>query len=64
MGADAVQEETVVADDKRTAWKIHDRIFKNSHHIDVQVIRRLVKQKEISAGLQQLRQMDAVPLAA
>ena len=64
MGADAVEEVSVVGDDHRAAREVHDGVFEDAHGVDVQVVGRLVQQNEIPAAPQEFRQMDAVALAA
>ena len=49
MRADAVQEETVVADDHRATRERTKRVFQYTHRVDVQVVRRFVQQQEIAA---------------
>ena len=44
MRADSVQEETVVADDHRTARERAKCVFQNTHRVDVQIVRRFVQQ--------------------
>ena len=43
MRADAVQEETVVADDHCATGERAKRVFQNTHRVDVQVVRRFVQ---------------------
>ena len=49
MRADAVQEETIVADDHRATRERAKGIFQNTHRVDVQVVRRFVQQQQIAA---------------
>ena len=45
MCADAVQEETVVADDHRATGERAKGVFQHTHRIDVQVVGRFVQQQ-------------------
>ena len=60
----AVEEQAVMADDDGAAGEILERIFERAQRIDVEIVGRLVEQEHVGAGLQHLRQMHAVPLAA
>jgi hypothetical protein len=39
-----VEEKTIMADHHRTAPKIDDPLLENTHRIDIQIVRRFVKQ--------------------
>ena len=64
VGRDAVQEPAIVADDHGAAGEAVQRLFQCPQGIDVQVVGRFVKQQDVGARLQHLRQMDAVALTA
>src|SRR5262245_63266513 len=61
---DAVEKPAVVADYDGAAAKVQDRLFQRSERIDVEIIGRLVEQQQVAAAAQQLREMDAIALAA
>ena len=60
VGSDTVEEPSVVADDHGAAGKILQCLFQGAHGVYVQVIGRLVKEKDIGLFLQHAGQMDAV----
>jgi hypothetical protein len=62
MGRDAVQEPAVVADDDHAAGERLQSGLQRAQRVDVQVVGRLVEQQHVAAGLEQLGQVDAVPL--
>src|SRR5436190_3179340 len=64
MGGEAVEEEAVVADDHGAAGEILQRLLERAQGLDVEVVGRLVEQKDVAALLQHLGEMDAVALAA
>src|SRR6185436_18417962 len=64
VGGDAVQEPAVVADDHRAARELEERLLESPQGVDVQVVRRLVEQEEVAAGLESARQVEPVALAA
>src|SRR3954464_3582934 len=64
MGGEAIEEETVVADDDGAAGEILDRFFQRAEGLDVEVVRRLGEQQHIAAAFQHLGDVDAVALAA
>ena len=59
MGADHVQEVTVVRDDDHGAVAIVQRLLEPADGVDVQVVRRFVEQQDIRIGEQRLRQQNA-----
>ena len=61
---DPVQEPAVVADDDDAAGKRLEAGLQRAQRVDVQVVGRLVEQQHVAARLQQLGEMDAVPLPA
>ena len=54
------------------SWRDHDgaageveqRLLERAQRVDVEVVRRLVEQQHVAAAPQQLREVDAVALAA
>src|SRR5579885_2897724 len=64
VGRDAVEEPAVVADHHDTAWKVHDRILERAERIDVEIVGGLVQQDHVGAGLEHLREVNAVALSA
>src|SRR5688500_6625691 len=61
---DAVEEPAVVADNDDATREVEDRLLERAQRVDVEVVRRLVEQQHIGAGLEHLREMDTVALAA
>src|SRR5205807_725075 len=61
---DPVQEPAVVADDDGTPSEIDERLFERAQSVDVEVVRRLVQEKEVSSAFQRPREMEPVHLAA
>src|SRR5579871_4017042 len=64
MGRHAVEEPAVVRDDHGAAGEVEKRLFERAQRVDVEVVRRLVEKQDVAARTQELREMDAVPLAA
>src|SRR5574337_2096064 len=64
VGRDAVEKEAVVADDDRAAGEVEQRLLERAQSVDVEVVGRLVEQKQVRPAPQQLRQVHAVALAA
>mgnify|MGYP000965469539 CR=1 FL=1 len=64
MRCDAVEEPAIVADDNRAAGEFEERLFEGAERFDVEIVRRLVQKENVSALFQELRQVDAVSLAA
>src|SRR5260370_12939000 len=60
----AIQEPSIVAYNNRATSKILERFFKRAHRVDIQIVRRLVEQQNVSDFLQHLCEMNAIPLAA
>ena len=46
------------------AGEVEQRVLERAQRVDVEVVRRLVEQQQVAARAQQLREVDAVPLAA
>ncbi len=63
VGRDPVQEPAVVADDDDAAGERLEPGLQRPQRVDVEVVRRLVEEQDVAAGLEQLREMDPVPLA-
>ena len=64
VGGDAVEEPAVMGDHHGAAREIEQRVLERAQRVDVEIVRRLVEQQHVAAALQDLRQVDAVPLAA
>src|SRR5207249_909067 len=64
VGGDAVEEPAVVTDDDGAAREIDERILERAQRVDVEVVGGLVEEEEVPAAAQELRQVEAVPLAA
>ena len=64
VGRDPVQEPAVVADDDDAARERLEAGLQRAQRVDVEVVGRLVEEQDVAAGLEQLREVDAVPLAA
>ena len=61
---DAVEEPAVVGDDDGAAGEVEQRVLERAQRVDVEVVGRLVEQQDVAAAAQQLREVDAVALAA
>src|SRR3546814_19883192 len=64
VGRETVEEEAVVADGHRAAREMLQRFLERRERFGVEVVGRLVEQQDVAAGLEHLRHMHAVPLAA
>src|SRR5215218_1452536 len=64
VGRDAVEEPPVVADDDDAARERLEPGLEGAQRVDVEVVRRLVEEQHVAVGLQEFREMDAVPLPA
>ena len=64
MGGYAVEEPAIMADDHGAPAKIHQSLFQRAQSGHVQIIRRLVQQKKISAAAQEFGQMNPVAFPA
>ncbi len=51
-------------DDDRAAGEIEQRFLERAQRVHVEIVCRLVEQEDVAARLDQLRQMQPVPLAA
>ena len=63
VGRDPVEEPAVVADDDDAARERLEAGLERAQRVDIEVVRRLVEEQHVAARLEQLRQVDAVPLA-
>src|SRR5919206_125099 len=61
---DAVEKPAVVADDDGAAGEGEERLFQRPQRVHVEVVRGLVEQQEVAAGLEGAGEVEAVPLAA
>lgn len=50
MGADAVEEEAIVADDHGAAGEVDEALFENAHGAHVEVVGGLVEKEEVAAA--------------
>ena len=50
VSAYTVEEKTVMADHHCATLKIYYRLFENSHGIDIEVVRRFVKEQKVAAA--------------
>ena len=64
MGADAVEEPAVVADDEGDACKFFDGFFEGAQGVDVEVVGGFVEQDDVGAFGEGLGEMDAVAFTA
>ena len=64
MRRDAVEEPPVVRDHDRAAGEVEERVLERAQGVHVEVVGRLVEEEDVAARAQELREMDAVPLAA
>src|SRR5438067_1793488 len=64
MRRDPIEEPPIVADQHGAAGEIQQRFLERAQRVDVEIVGRLVEQQEVAALLQQLREVDAVALAA
>ena len=49
VGADAVEEEAVVADDDGATGEVDEGVFERAECFDVEVVGRLIKEKDVAA---------------
>ena len=54
-----IEKPAIVAHNHRTSAKVGQSLFKSPQCINVQIVCRLVQQHQVSAGPQQLRQMNS-----
>src|SRR3954454_12425116 len=64
VGGEAVEEHAVMRDDHGAAGEVLQRILERAERLGVEVVGRLVEEKDVGAGLEQLGEVDAVALAA
>src|SRR5690606_4720865 len=60
----AVEEPAIVRAHDRAAPEFQQRLLERAQRVDVEVVGRLVEQQQVAAALQQLRQVQAIALAA
>ena len=60
----AVEEPAVVRDHDGAAGEVEQRLLERAQRVDVEVVGRLVEQQQVAARAQELREVDAVALAA
>src|SRR5215213_2189411 len=58
-----VKEPAIVADHHDTAGELQQSLFEGAECVDVEVVCRLIEQEHVAAVAQELREMDAIPLA-
>src|SRR5690606_14153877 len=56
VGADRVQEVTIVRDDDHRALHVSDDVFQPTEGVDIKVVGRFVEQQDVRVGKQRLRQ--------
>ena len=61
---DPIEKPAIVADDDGAARKREQCFFECAQRIDVEIVRRLVEKEQVTARLEELRQVDAVALAS
>src|SRR5438105_1608164 len=61
---DAVEEPAIVADDDDAAREREQAVLEGAQRVDVEIVRGLVEQQHVAAAAQDLREVDAVALAA
>src|SRR4051812_16769752 len=61
---DAVEEPAVVRDHDRAPREVEQRVLERTQRVDVEVVRRLVEQEQVASATEELREVDAVALAA
>src|SRR5262245_24353738 len=64
MGGDAVEKPAIMADNHRATGKVLQCLLERTKRIDVEIVGRLVEQKDIGAGFEHFGEMHAVALAA
>lgn len=62
--SDAIEEPAVVADDQYAAREIFQTVFKGTHGVYVNIVRRFVKQDDVGTGFEHPGGVYAVPFAA
>ena len=61
---DPVEEPAIVGDHDGAAGEVEQRVLERAQRVDVEVVGGLVEEEHVAARLEQLREMDAVALAA
>ena len=64
VGADAVQEIAVVADDDDAAFEGEERFLEQAQRGEIEVVRRFVEDEDVAAALQDFREDHAAAFAA
>src|ERR1041385_3446927 len=64
MGRDAIEEPAIVRNHENAPGEPEQRLLERAQRVDVEVVRGFVEQQYVGAAPQQLREMDAVALAA
>src|SRR5665213_272264 len=64
VGRDAVEEPPIVGDDHRASRELEERIFETRQGLDVEVVGRLIEQKEVATLLEGEREIQPVALTA
>src|SRR5882724_11052362 len=64
VGGDAVEKPAVVADHDHAAGERNQRFLQGAQGVHVEIVGRLVEQQNVAPTLEQLGEMDSVPLAA
>src|ERR1700732_1052685 len=64
MRRDPIEEPAIMRNYHRAARERHQRIFQSAQGLNIEVIGRLVEQQDVAAGLQYLREVHPVALAA
>ena len=64
VGADAVEEPAVVADDEGGACKFADGFFEGAQGVDIQVVGGFVEQDDVGAFGEGLGEVDTVAFTA
>jgi len=64
VGRDPVEEPTIVADHDDATRERFEAGLERPQRVHVEIVRRLVEEQDVATLLEQLREVDAVPLAA
>src|SRR3954468_8082151 len=60
---DPIEEPTIMADHDDAAGEGLEAGLERPERVDIEIVGRLVEEQHVSAGLEQLREVDAIPLA-
>ena len=58
---DPIEEPAVVTNDDRAASEVLESLFERPHGVDIEVIRRLIEEEDVGAGLECLGEVAASP---